>query len=252
MFVAGFIGIFFLAVSWIPSQFYVNTDTNPVVVPSGLWYASYYMNSYNATCLLTVDGGSLLPLIHYYVQLVDDGSGTFGGWDIDLFSSYAFIGGGKMQVVLWDHLPLIGARWGNTPFEWTDESGVSLGTELSTNELYDTFIRFGKIKYTLKLTGKTEMDLYMSYNTTAYSDPLEAWSNNDLDLAFGMGMGNYDQNANNAWTMIQQILFFKPLTVGAGADWLMTIIGFSMWAGILYVSFIIILRIIGAVFGGGA
>jgi hypothetical protein len=102
-------------------------------------------------------------------------------------------------------------------------------------------------------------DVHFGFNTSMYGDPSFAWDNNtgnpvpdDLWVLSGI---NFDQTRTtyDAWGLIEAILFFNLPSVLEGTPaFIGYILSIIVWIPIIYVTFILLLRSIGALFGGGA
>jgi len=89
--------------------------------------------------------------------------------------------------------------------------------------------------------------VFFAFNETLYSLPSEAYDMGDLHALFCI---NFDQTSTgySAWDLIGMLLFFQLPEV----HWLLNaIIAIPLWIAIAYISFILILRALGAIFGGG-
>jgi hypothetical protein len=102
-------------------------------------------------------------------------------------------------------------------------------------------------------------DVHFSFNASMYGDPSFAWDNNtgnpvpdDLWVLSGINF-NQERTTYDAWGLVVAILFFNlpGLLTGTPAfiGYLLSIIA---WIPMIYVAYILLLRSIGALFGGGA
>ena len=128
-------------------------------------------------------------------------------------------------------------------FYW---QGVDVGTYLSDTTVNLAYSQ-GDLSFVVSC-NHVELDLMFAFNETAYSSPTEALDHYDLYMLIGV---EWDQvsTSMSAWDIIGMLLFFQLPNV----HWMLNaIIAIPIWLGIAYLSFIMILRAIGAIFGGGA
>ena len=152
------------------------------------------------------------------------------------------------------------AIFGNV-YHWVSHDVLTLAqvdmdahTQNSTlnNTLYNP-----QIQYTLK-SSSTTFQAQFSYNISAFTAPSQAYQNltrmgnetstGGLSLTIGI---DFSERASqiNAWDLITGFLFFQlipqlPTTISL-------LIEVPIWIAEAYLIFIFILRVIGAVFGGG-
>ena len=113
---------------------------------------------------------------------------------------------------------------------------------MSKTELLDN-----GLEYTVS-TPDTGFDVLFSYNQTLYSDVIDAWDNDAVYVLCGIHF-DQAQTGYNAWDIIAQVLFFQMPDV----HWFINaLLAVPFWLGVAYIAFILALRAIGAVFGGGA
>jgi len=89
--------------------------------------------------------------------------------------------------------------------------------------------------------------IYFGYDETLYSSPENAWNYHGLNMLIGI---DFDQVSTgyNAWSLIAMLLFFQLPEI----HWVINaLIAVPIWLCVGYLSFIFILRSIGAIFGGG-
>jgi hypothetical protein len=134
---------------------------------------------------------------------------------------------------------------GNYEMYLTSDS-TSYGTSIQNTDLDALFNQNKSLKFTLRFQ-ELATTFWLSYNTTKYSNVTAAWQGNEL---YGLVGASWDQaqTSYNAWDLIGGLLFYKMPDVDYTIDLLMKI---PIWSCIAYVAYILILRAIGAVFGGG-
>jgi len=102
------------------------------------------------------------------------------------------------------------------------------------------------LKYDLR-NSKTQMTVTFAFNTSAYSLPSDAYTAHDAFLIFNIDFN--DRNTSiNAISLIGMIFMASLPGVHPILNYLIAV---PLWICSLYLAFIFVLRIIGAVFGGG-
>jgi len=123
--------------------------------------------------------------------------------------------------------------------------GYDQGKALSRTEL-DKAYEEGDLSFTFKC--HFEINVLFAFNNSKYSKPSEAFDDKALKMVIGV---EWDQvaTATSGWDLVAMILFFQlPETHPI----VKSIIAIPIWISIAYLSFILLLRAIGAIFGGGA
>jgi len=100
--------------------------------------------------------------------------------------------------------------------------------------------------YTLK-NSATKMNMVLSFNFTKYANPKDAWMGDGIDFTFNQDIADRNTSINAVAFIAELFTFSLP-----GIDpFLNVLIMLPIYAGLAYLAFIFVLRIIGAVFGGG-
>lgn len=170
--------------------------------------------------------------------------------------------GGRITRQMWydDHtwIDLYNVIWILPPngIFWYDQSsvflkdGYEIGKYLYGSRLNSDYADEGikGLSYIVEFGATRQMNIMFSFNETSYDTPYEAWQNSELRVMWGM---NFDQMQStfNAWNIIAMILFYNLPDVHWFVNLLLKI---PIWISIAYLSFILLLRAIGAIFGGGA
>jgi len=85
----------------------------------------------------------------------------------------------------------------------------------------------------------------ISYNASLFDSLQDAWEGvgNEAEIRIFIGM-NWESaiGSVNAWTVISQLLLFDSPDVGN--NWINTLIGFSLWAMIIYMAYVIVVNIL--------
>lgn len=233
-----FIGMIVLLISLSPTEFYIDIgDSKSVDVPS-YWEVMDIQNFAN-TWTSNIDNGTILYGLYY--QNLDDGSGDFGGWDVSLFSFY----NSTITLAHWSKWWVIKVGFHKLDIE--NIIGESQGDVLSGEEINAEYDNYGVLEYTAHCEH-LEMSVFFDFNETLYGSPVEAWDSDELYILCGI---HYDQTqtAYNVWEIIGLLLFFGLPNVHPVIN---AVISIPIWICIAYVTYILVLRTIGAVFGGGA
>ena len=249
-----FIGVFALLVTspFFPVGF-VMPATNMTIpnTPSSVWQAStMQFGSYNETWEYRFNNTLGFEVDVNVYAVLDVGSGSpekFGGHDIDLWYTDPNQTTYSKQWIIFRH---------NYGFLSTDEMNwyASDGTDLTYGivnpAIHSGFLVEDIDNYDLPL--KVQCDhFYMScdfyYNQTVYANTVAAFNHNDLYLLIGI---NFDQMGASfdSFSLISRLVTFQPVDVPFPINIIMAL---GIWAAVGYIVFIIVLRVIGSVFGGG-
>lgn len=148
--------------------------------------------------------------------------------------------------------------WNFDPFRWyKDGNEVSVpGHTLAYGDMFfiepsrldSDFTNEGTsgLKYTIKNT-RTQMDVSFAFNTTLYDNPSDAYSANDIGLIFDI-----DWNERN--TSVNAISFISGLftfSLPGVPIYVSVILWVMMFPPLAYLTFIFVIKVLGAVFGGG-
>lgn len=235
--VAGtFITITILLISFIPSEFYVSSETMQQITAPTYFEAidmQIFVDTYNFTLTNTTANTG-------YVDL--------GGWRFSQFWSFGASEPTRATFI---------ARYDSfLIFNWFVEFGdfnrknIEIGTPLPITRLDSDYASDGieGMEYIVKFGTNTQFYIFFAFNETTYSTPQDAWEQSDLHVLWGM---NFDQanTGYSAWDLIAMLLFFNLPTVHFLINALLAV---PLWIAIVYLSYILMLRAIGAVFGGGA
>ena len=136
-------------------------------------------------------------------------------------------------------------EWGSF---WRE--GFEIGRTLGVTQLDSDYASddLEGLEYVIKFGETTQFYVFFAFNETTYATPQDAWEQSELHEFWGM---NFDQAKTGyaAWDLIAMLLFFNLPTVHFLINALLAV---PLWIAIAYLSYILILRAIGAVFGGGA
>jgi len=224
----------------IPAQLYTADSMHQLTVPA---YFSldelYYFSNDDLVNLIGNLSGTGYPEGTYVQIELDDGSGDFGGWDIDLF--YRLAEDPNLQFfVAHMHTEWWGLQGADHAMSMENTNGVDRGSEISIDEL-ENDMSSGNARYNA-ICDHTRLTCVVAYNTTLYASAEDAWDNEGLSIYFGIQFDN-ENTGFNAMNLIASILFFDMPNV----HWTInTLIAVPLWIAIGYISLILILRAIDA------
>lgn len=168
----------------------------------------------------------------------------FGGW---YFLQMWYVGGNYTTIARYDKILIFYHAVEDGLFH-NDNSRIGYGLyDTQLDEDYDNG-GLKNLQYRVEFGSTTEMYHLYSFNETLYDSPSQAWYNDALYVLWGM---NFDQmrTGYSAWDLIAMTLFFNYPDMNPILN---AIIKIPLWLGMAYIAFILILRAIGAIFGGGA
>ena len=235
--VVSFLGMFALLISLIPSGFNAAQDVRLVNAEQYEGFEAIDLQNFAETWNGSIDAGEMWGILH--LQHID-----IGGYQFDLVSLNANPPNDVIQMYHYDYWWIFVV--GSHKMTWYDKRGFDLGTTVNKAEL-DSNYEVGKPLEFKAQCPHFFVKVFMNFNTTIYDLPSEAWDDNDLHVLIGI---NFDQTQTvfNAWDIIGMILFFSLPDINPIIN---AMIAIPLWACIAYVSFILILRAIGAIWGGG-
>lgn len=152
----------------------------------------------------------------------------------------------KIKLATYDSFWIF--TWNYDYFGWydADDNLISVSNELyaETVDLYGTPYQFAC------KNSKTEVRATIAYNTTAYTDFADACSSTDFSVIFNI---DWDDRASsmNALSLISLILTGSMPGVDPVLSIIFGLLSWGIVAAGCYMAFIFVLRIVGAVFGGG-
>jgi len=152
------------------------------------------------------------------------------------------------EITIIAKVKILGFLWlgALNPCKFISPDGVDRGATLSFTEI-DADDTDGAVRYDLRFSasGDNAGKLVIWWNTTAYPDINDAWTNNNLNLLHGMGIE--DLATNNIVALLLSLLFLQlpdvPVLIGL-------ILATGPWACIIYIIYYIITSVIPFVGGG--
>ena len=135
--------------------------------------------------------------------------------------------------------------WHN--MEWFNDDNLNRGETLTLDELDEDLGTNSNTNYKL-VCEDFFMKCNLGYDSDSFVNLTAAWNNNGVGLVFGI---DYDQmgSTHNAFSIIGNILSLDANITGN--IWIDTLIKVPLMIAAAYIAFIVVLRIIGSVFGGG-
>lgn len=163
----------------------------------------------------------------YYVYELPVGGTT---WECDFSSDSFYIGAHTLFVGLW----LGGYSW----VDFINEEGINYGTSISFDDISNDAVD-GVVRYNLQFAdnGNSAGGFIVWWNTTTYTDPSDAWDNDELYLLHGVGL----TTDTNIASLLLSLLFLQLPEV---PFLLNVIIATPMWAAIIFVAWFIITSMI--------
>lgn len=245
--VGAFLGIFAFGIAMIPVDLQVASFGERKTLDYPDYFDISRLQDYNTTWMGNVDNGTYKVggPYHVYVQVLDDGSGKFGGWDLELESDYYMLGTGMIRIYKVNYLWIF--RTSYEYMTWYDEEGNNLGNMLDGDELNDSYDEWERMDYEVVLAGELTFDVSFGFNETLYSSPYQAWQYDKLYIVAGMG---FDQTKTtfDSWGLIQQIMFFQNPNIH---PYLNAFIALALWIPMAYVAIMLLWKAIGTLTGGG-
>lgn len=236
--IGSFLAILVLLISWVPSAFLIpNYEGRTIQAPD--YFEAIELEKYAITWNYTLDGTDAVLFDEWYRYRKDD----IGGQDIAIFYVQANSSDTDMFQIYHIEYWWIFETGKHLMEIWNDDK--SRGDMLSKAEINQDYAN-DDLSYTFSCEH-FQFDLFFGFDVDTYSDPVDALDHNDLRIMIGV---EWDQVSTSlsAWDIIGMLLFFQLPNV----HWMVNaLIAIPIWLAVAYLSFILILRAIGAIFGGG-
>jgi hypothetical protein len=148
VFVGTFISIMVILFSLTPTQFFIADPTSRQVNVPATWESFLLTSTGNYSKMWDghVDDG--IYATGLYRQEVDDGSGTFGGWEIRIGSSSSFLGVLTCyKQNFWWIIPT-----GIEPLTFRASNGKDYGLSLDKIEINEVYSQTGKLDFSVSLS----------------------------------------------------------------------------------------------------
>jgi hypothetical protein len=224
-----------LMVSESPLMFSGMTSGNSAINNNGGATSPTTLLAWNSTYVLNITDSSDASY-HFVIQ----------GWNVAVFT-----------VDSWGHKEIDMATystWWIFEWDWDDFVWYKDNVQVSNlNDIWfsmfvlDTHYSQNKTLDYVAQNSKTRMTVTFVFNQTAYTKPSDAYSAGGLSMVFQQDFN--DRNTSiNALSFIAGIFTFSL----PGLPFIPNLILWIMiFPALMYLSFIFVLRVIGAVFGGG-
>lgn len=234
--VGTFLAVSVLLIVWIPSDFYAAAKQRTIEPPD------YFEAS---------------DVVHMnYTYMINITSNDFSDWwgkqefGHDMYFRAYKVGS---KYYMWNEhgYTFFGVYTGGHKQDWINDEGLPSHNqyhELSEDAIEEDWDDEKNLaSYTVKCKH-FYMKADIAYNTTLYSNVHDAWAAHDLHLLFGI---DWDQRGTtwDAWSLIAGVLFFKLPAINVYVN---ALIAIPLWIAVGYIAFILVLRTLGALFGGGA
>jgi len=239
-----FLGVFVLLLMWMPPELFTAGNYRQVVVEDVFEGVDVFAFADTDSWCLNETGGWEYPLDNtMYVRNVDDGDGYIGGHDVLFFYRDA----NETPLETWTH-HLYGGFLITLVHDmnYYDTNGIDQGQQLTVAEIEANSDDNVTSKFYLKCSHFTMVQIY-GYNGTTFNSFTHAWNNWGLYSFWGVDF-EHVSTSYNAFDLVGKLLFWQLPSVNV---YINALISIPMWICIEYLLFIFILRVIGAVFGGG-
>lgn len=248
--VGTFLGVAVLLIGWIPSDLYDSPEMRLIETPEGVFETiDIYSFAEAESFLMNETGGGTLWFDSTYYEMDVD----IGNHDIDFY--YKKIAeSGKATRLFHYYFELWGLWPANHYLRWYDRHGVERGTG-AVNSYLEISVIEENVEPTSEATSRfkascdhTSYYVTFVYNASDYNTYEEAWTGGELGVHFGV---NFDDvgTSYSAFDIIAGILFFSMPNTNV---YINAMISIPIWIAVGYIIFILVLRAIGAIFGGGA
>jgi hypothetical protein len=239
IFVAAFVGfivlMFGIMVAESPSLFMGATTGSSSITNSTTSPNPLNLLAWNSTYILNITDSSDASY-HFVIQ----------GWNVAVFT-YDQWGIKKIDMATY-------SEWWIFKWDWDDFAWYKDGVQVSEQgeiwfNLYvlDTHYSQNKTLNYLAKNTKTQLTVYFVFNTTAYAKPTDAYSAGGLAMVFQQDFNDRNTSVNALSFLAGLFTFSLP-----GMPWQINmLIWIAIFPALMYLAFIFVLKILGAIFGGG-
>lgn len=241
-----FLGVLTLLLMWIPVELYTAAEGRQVYTPEIFETIDIYDFAETKTIQFNETGGQYWLVDNTFYQADID----IGDWNVDLYYKIANETGLTLRILhRWVEWYIIPASHNldlldkqsvvrNDENGFLSVSSIQNNAEASNN---------GTSRWRAFCDHFTYHTTF-GFNNTIYNNFTHAWNNQDLYAFFGVEFTHVN-TSYNAFQLMAMLLFFQIPSLNV---YINALIAIPIWACIAYLSFILILRTIGAIFGGGA
>jgi len=236
IFLVTFLGFFTVLVSMMPAEFGAQGQSyRQILTPE--YFESVDVAYFASTKNFTLESDKATGEIYgwYYIDF------SLGGWDFSIEWMYS-------EGIMLKHVE----KWwifttGRHNMDWYEKQrGLNLGTRLTPEHLATYYDENRKVAEFIARCDHTTLNVFFAYNTTKYSNIMEAWENEDLGVLFGINFDKVNTSVS-AWDLISRLLFFQAPEVHPAIN---ALIAIPIWAAVSILIFILILKVIPFVGGG--
>ena len=238
VFIVSFVGLSVLLIGWMV------TETPTLFLGADSGSSSTGTSSQNPSELMAWNET-------YTLNITDTFGYTFkvGGWNVR-FEKWTSTHSFYMET--YDAWWIF--NWNFDPFRWFKDgldvthvySGQPNPERLDVSQLDSDFAKGKGLGYDAK-NSRTQFSVSFAFNTTKYAKPSDAYDGNEMYLMFNVGYDERNTNINLLGFISGLFTFSLPgLPVQVNL-----IIWLMIFPSLAYLVFIIVLKIIGSVFGGG-
>lgn len=239
IFIGTFVTLIVALIAYIPADFLIASEETPAIqFESG--FDSRSIIAWNSTEELAQTDMTL----YYGNYFLDWGKDVFGHnmrWYIT----------GTPTIRNEHSYNFFGLYTGGHNQEWiTDLDRISRGESLDLTELEADFDEDIDASHYIVRCAHFYWDAFLTYNTTLYSDFEDAIDNEGLYLIAGIDW-NQKGTSHDAWSIISGVLLFDLPGNLMDSIWIYVFVSVPIWLASIYLAFIFVLRVVGAIFGGG-
>lgn len=239
IFAAAFVGVAVLLVGWMVAEtptLFVGVDPGDSAIVEGST-SPLSLLAWNETYILNIT-----DTFEYLIEI--------GAWDVrvekwDSTKSFYMETYNYWSIFNWNMDPFY---WYKDNVDVTHDYGYPTPSRerIDISQLDADFAANKTLEYKAKNT-RTEFSVTFGFNSTKYDEPHDAYDGDEMQMIFGVAWDERDSNVN-AIGFISGLFTFSlpgvPIYVSA-LIWVM------LFPPLAYLTFIFVIKVIGAVFGGG-
>jgi len=199
---------------------------------------------------------SLMAWNTTYVANLTDPSAEYtfvlSGWNIRVKATSIVLTTGQISMQTYASWWVF--EWDKDVFKWYKDGVlksqinilISYDEFLSMDTLDADYVENTTISYTAK-NSHTSMIVAFTFNFTDYATPSEAYADGALSMVFDVEFSERNTSLNILGFISQLFTFSLP-----GTPWAVnTLLWLMIFPATFYLCFIVVLKVIGAIFGGG-
>jgi len=237
IFICAFIGLAVLLVGWMV------TESPTLFLGADAGSSSTGSSSQNPLSLMAWNET-------YILNITDTLTYTFkvGGWNVHVekcedtkgffMETYDY-----WWIFYWNYDAF---RWFKDGVDITHEYGELMKERIDLTQLDSDFAEGKSLGYDAK-NSRTQFFVTFAFNTTKYELPTDAFDGDEMHMIFNIDWD--DRNTNiNALSFIAGLFTFS---VPGAPIYVSAIIWLMLFPPLAYLTFIFVLKILGAIFGGG-